>query len=202
MDWAHNLVEWTINLSNHTHANWWLFIIAFSESSFFPVPPDLLQIALSVGHPEKAFLYAGVSLCGTILGAAFGYAIGMIGGRPFIRKILKPHYLQLAEKYFHKYDCWAIALAGFTPIPYKVFAVSGGVFKIRFSTFIWVSILSRGLRFFLVATGMYFFGDKAKEVILHNINLFGIIVLVMVLAGFGFFALMSKLKPHTEKMSA
>jgi membrane protein YqaA with SNARE-associated domain len=177
-------MDWTLNLANTPYAVWSLFGVAFAESSFFPIPPDLLQIALSVSDPSQSFVYASVALVGSVTGAMAGYGLGLWGGRPLVMRVLKEPRMRMVEDFYNRYDVWAIAIAGFTPIPYKVFAVSGGAFKINFWRFVLVSVFARGARFFIVATAMYFFGEKVKDVILHNVNLAGIIFVVLLVGGF------------------
>ena len=178
------LVEWTLNLANTTYVLWGLFGVAFAESSFFPVPPDVLQIALSVAEPRKAFLYASISLVGSVLGAALGYWVGLVGGRPLLRRLLAEKKMSLIEDYYHRYDVWAIGIAGFTPIPYKLFTISGGAFKIDFPRFIFVSIIARGARFFLVAAILYLFGPAVQSVILRNLNIITIVFVILLIGGF------------------
>jgi len=187
-----NLVEWTVHLSATPYGALGLFCIAFAESSFFPIPPDILQIALSVISPEKSFWYASIALVGTVFGAMAGYAIGLYGGRPLVTKILSESRMHAVESYYQKYDVWAIAIAGFTPIPYKVFTISGGAFKIDFWRFVLVSILARGARFFVVATALFFFGEQIKGVILHHLNLVGIVFVVLLIGGFAAVSIFGK----------
>jgi len=194
MEWAKDLIEWTLNLAATPYGTAGLFGIAFAEASFFPVPPDLLQIALSVLDPKKSFFYAAVALAGSVTGAMLGYAIGLYGGRPLVRKILKEARMNAAEHYFNKYDVWAIAIAGFTPIPYKVFAISGGAFNIRFGRFVLVSVLSRGARFFMVASVLFFYGEAVKDILYHNFNLFSAAFAVLLIGGFGFLSLIHRKK--------
>ena len=179
-----NLIQWTVDLSQTPHGVVGLFCIAFAESSFFPVPPDILQIALSVISPAKSYVYASVAFLGTVTGGMAGYAIGLYGGRPLARKILSEEKMRMIEHYYQKYDVWAIAVAGFTPIPYKVFTISGGACKINFWRFVLVSIFARGARFFLVATALFFFGEKIKGVLLHHVNVVGIAFIVLLVGGF------------------
>ncbi len=197
MTTLHAIIDWTIHWANTPHGAWALFGISFAESSFFPVPPDLLQIALSVATPAKSFLFATICLVGSILGAVLGYCLGLWGGRPLMHKFFSQTKVELVESYFHKYDIWAIGIAGFTPIPYKIFAVSGGAFKINFKKFILVSILSRGARFYLVASLLYFFGESIRGALLHNLNLFGIGFAGLLIGGFLIMGLLSKKQKKT-----
>lgn len=169
-----------------------LFILSFAESSFFPVPPDILLIALALIKPETSFYLAAITTAGSVLGAIFGYYIGLKGGRPILEKFVSKEKISLVHNYFNKYEAWAIGIAGFTPIPFKVFTISGGVFYINFTRFIIASILSRGARFFLVATAIFFFGSTIKFYIEKYFNLFSIAMVVLVILGFAAIKLMAK----------
>jgi len=199
MDFLHQLVEWTTSFAGTPHGLWALFWLAFAESSFFPVPPDLLQIAWSVLEPRQSFLYAALTLAGSLLGAVLGYAIGFFGGRPLLKKLISQEKIQFVEKQFNKYDVWAIGIAGFTPIPYKIFTISGGAFRIPFLRFLVVSFFSRGARFFLVASILYFFGETAKDIVLKNVNLLGIAFVLLLIGGFVFVSFYPKLKREPRK---
>ena len=136
-----------------------IFIVAFAESSFFPIPPDVLLIPLSLAAPELALLYALVATVGSVLGAFLGYYIGQKGGRPVLVKIAKEERVQKVENYFKKYGTWAIGIAGFTPIPYKIFTIAAGVFNHDLKKVILVSIVSRAARFFMIGIIIMFWGD-------------------------------------------
>ena len=163
---------------------WGLFILAFTESSFFPVPPDILLIFMALAMPEQAFWLACVTTVGSVTGACFGYALGRWGGRPLLERLVRAEHIQMAQDYFQRYDAWAIGVAGFTPIPYKIFTISAGVFNLRFWKFIVVSILARGGRFFLVAAVMYWFGPAARGLIERYFNLFSVLFILLLVAGF------------------
>lgn len=165
-----------------------LFVIAFAESSFFPLPPDVFLIALCIGIPKKSFKYAAVCAVGSTLGGAFGYGLGLWAmdsvGQPIVA------WYGLAEKYdqvqylYQEYDALAIFAAGFTPLPYKLFTITAGAFKINFATFMVVSLLSRSARFFLVATFLYFFGAPVKRYIEKYFNILSIVFCVLLVGGF------------------
>ncbi|MFH1594209.1 MAG: YqaA family protein [Candidatus Omnitrophota bacterium] len=161
-----------------------LFVLAFCESSFFPIPPDILLIALALADPEASFYLAGITTLASVLGAMLGYFIGLKGGRPVLRKFISEEKILKVHDYFSKYDVWAIGIAGFTPIPYKVFTIAGGVFYINFFRFILVSVLSRGARFFLVGGTIYFFGPTVKVYLQKYFNLFSILFIVLLFMGF------------------
>ncbi len=161
-----------------------LFLLAFCESSFFPVPPDILLIVLAIARPEMSFILAGITTIGSVLGAIFGYFIGLKGGRPLLERFVSKERISLVHNYFNKYEAWAIGIAGFTPIPYKIFTISAGVFYINFIRFIIASILSRGARFFLVGSAIFFFGPTIKLYIEKYFNLFTIAFVLLIILGF------------------
>ncbi len=142
-----------------------LFGLAVAEASFFPLPPDLLLVALSLLQPAHSFLFAAICTVGSTVGGILGYAIGRWGGRPLLDRVVSAHTILVIERQFQRYDVWAVAIAGFTPIPYKVFTIAGGVFRIHFWRFVLASLGSRGARFFLVGAVIYAFGDEAKRLI-------------------------------------
>jgi len=143
-----------------------LFVIAFAESSFFPIPPDVLLIALAFSIPKKSFRYATICTVGSVLGGIFGWFIGLqfydtIG----VRIIQALHYekeFALVQSYYAKNAFLYILLAAFTPIPYKVFTIGAGVCHIALPILVIASILGRAGRFFLVASSVYFFGPRIK----------------------------------------
>lgn len=148
-------------------ASVWLFAFAFAGSSFFPVPPDILLIALcltdaSLSSLPTAMWYAGVCTAGSAIGGVFGYFLGAKAGRPVLTRLASPRTVDAAERLLQRYDVWAVGAAGFTPIPYKVFTIAAGLLRVRFARFVVVSIASRGARFFLVAALCYALGDRVR----------------------------------------
>ncbi len=182
------LYDWTIQWAEKPHSTWALFILAFCESSFFPIPPDVLLIALAVSLPSKSFKYALVCSVGSILGGCFGYFIGYqffeYVGRPIINFY---HITDVFDAVSEKYRSNAfasIAVAGFTPIPYKVFTIAAGFCKINIFTLILASALSRTARFFLVAGLFYLFGPKIKTFIEKYFNILSIVFVILLISGF------------------
>lgn len=182
------LYNWVLHWAHTRYGTPALFGIAFAESSFFPVPPDVLQIALSISRPKRSFFYASISSVASVLGGIAGYAIGVylmsLIGWPIL------HFYGLDAQYehvkilFQKYDALAIAIAGFTPIPYKLFTIASGAFSIHFGVFVIASLLSRSARFFLVGLLIYFFGESIKGFIDRYFNLLTLLFFVFLILGF------------------
>ena len=154
-----SLLTWTQETLQPLGA-WGLFVLAFIESSFFPIPPDILLIVLALEHPDLALFFALITTVGSVLGGMFGYGIGYVGGKAVLEKFMSHNKIQRVHDLFNKYESWTIGIAGFTPIPYKVFTIAAGVFYINFWKFVVMSLLSRGARFFLEAVLIMFFGAQ------------------------------------------
>ena len=167
---------------------WALFFLAVAESSFFPIPPDIFLIALCVAVPQKSFRYAAVCALGSVIGGAIGYGLGLGFMDTVGMGIL--NWYGLTEKYevvqslYRQYDAWAVAAAGFTPLPYKLFTITAGAFKINFPTFIVVSILARSARFFLVAAFIYRFGAPVRTFIERYFGLLSALFFILLIGGF------------------
>ncbi|WP_243385915.1 YqaA family protein [Bacillus kexueae] len=153
-----------------------LIIVAFTESSFFIVPPDALLIPMSVLEPSKALLLAFYTTIASVLGGVLGYYLGRGIGRPLLNKFASQEIIEKAENLYTKYGMGAIIIAGFTPIPYKVFTVLSGVVKMNLVQFIIGSFIGRGARFFLVATVVMLFGDEAIDIIQQYGSIFTLII--------------------------
>jgi membrane protein YqaA with SNARE-associated domain len=164
-----------------------LFLLAVAESSFFPIPPDVLLIVLCLSRNKKAFNYAAVCTLGSVLGGILGFIIGMNFweiGKEILFHYVKEDTFNQVRDYFLRYEAWAIAIAGFTPIPYKVFTISAGFFRVDFTVFLIASTLSRGARFFAVATLIYLFGPPIKDFIDRYFNLLTYLFVLLLIAGF------------------
>lgn len=167
---------------------WALFFIALAESSFFPIPPDVFLIALCIGNPKKSFKYAAVCSAGSVIGGALGYGLGMGFMDTAGQYILNVYGLQ--EKYavvqslYQHHDALAVGAAGFTPLPYKLFTITAGAFKINFVTFILVSAVSRSARFFLVSALIYRFGAPVQYFINRYFNILTVVFLLLLAGGF------------------
>jgi len=182
------LYSWVLHWAETPYGSWALFLLALSESSFFPVPPDVLLIALAVSIPKKSFKYALICTAGSLIGGCLGYLIGwqfmITVGEKIIQFYGLAHKMQYIKDLYMQYDAWAIGIAGFTPIPYKVFTISAGAFDINFTVFVIASAISRAARFFLVAWLIYLFGPKIKTFIDKYFNILAITFVVLLIAGF------------------
>jgi len=194
------LKNWVLAWSNSPFAPVVLFVNAWAEAILFPVPPDLLLIAMclasaSVGSAWLSFPWALVCTVGSVTGGMTGYFIGLKGGRPIAIRLYKEDKVHAADKLYEKYGVWAVAIAGFTPVPYCVFTVLSGVLKMRFLSFVIVSILSRAARFFLVATLIFFFGGRVAD-FLKDDKRFGLLTIVFIILLIGSYVLLHMYSKH------
>ncbi len=178
------LYEWTVGWAGTPHGTVALAVIAFAESSFFPIPPDVLLIALALGRPDLAFWYAAVCTVGSAAGGVAGYGIGYGGGRPVVEWLFGRAKVELVHRYFQRYEAWAVGIAGFTPIPYKVFTIGAGVFYVDFKIFVLSSVVSRGARFFLVAGLLFLFGPPIREFIERHFEWLTVLLVLGIIGGF------------------
>lgn len=182
------LYDWVLHWAETPYGTWALFLLSFCESSFFPIPPDVLLIALAVAIPKKSFKYALVCSAGSVLGGCLGYLIGwqfMAGiGEKIIAFYGLTQKIEYIKDLYINYDAWAIGIAGFTPIPYKVFTISAGAFNINFPVFIIASTISRSARFFLVGSLIYIFGPRIQTFIDKYFNILAVAFMVLLVAGF------------------
>ncbi|MBT4259805.1 MAG: DedA family protein [Nitrospina sp.] len=182
------LYDWVLQWASTPYALPVLFIVSFVESSFFPIPPDILLIAMVVAAPAGWFRFALVCSIGSVLGGMFGYLIGYQFMEIIGNRIVEFYHFQ--EKWdkigllYDKYNAWAVAAAGFSPLPYKVFTLAAGAFEINFLTFVLASAVSRAARFFLVAALIYKFGPPFKILIEKYFNTFTIIFMILLVLGF------------------
>ncbi len=183
-----NLYKWVLKWADTPYGGWALFIFAFSESSFFPIPPDVLLIALAVGKPKKALKFALICSIGSVLGGILGYLIGwqfmaVVGHKIIAFYGLTEKVATIASLY-NQYNAWAVGIAGFTPIPYKVFTITAGAFKINFLIFVLASTVSRSARFFLVGGLIFMFGPRIQVFIDKYFNILAIAFTVLLIASF------------------
>jgi membrane protein YqaA with SNARE-associated domain len=177
-----------MRLAHHRRAAWALFAVSFSESSFFPIPPDAMLIPMVLADRRKAWFYALICTIASILGALLGYWIG----RELYTKVGQPiiafYHLDAAMQRFiddfNAYGTWIILIKGLTPIPYKLVTIASGVAGFALTPFILASIVTRGFRFFLVAGLLYFFGEPIRDFIERRLTLVTTLFIVLVVGGF------------------
>jgi membrane protein YqaA with SNARE-associated domain len=182
------LYDWTISWADRPGGTWALFMLAVAESSFFPIPPDVLLIALAIGRPKRALWFALVCTVGSVIGGMIGYYIGFSlfeqVGRPVLEFYGATEKFDQVGQLYRENLVLALGTAGFTPIPYKVFTIAGGAFAVPFLPFVLISVVSRGLRFFLVAGLIYALGPRVKTFIDRYFNLLTIAFVVILALGF------------------
>lgn len=155
--------------ARHKYATAWLALVSFTESSFFLVPPDVMLAPMTLAKPEKAWFYAGLTTVMSVLGGVLGYVIGMYAfhlAEPFLIRMDYMESFALAQQWFNSYGFWVILLAGFTPIPYKVFTIAAGATGMLLIPFILGSLVGRGLRYYLIA-GLMRWGGVVLEAKLY-----------------------------------
>ena len=184
------MYDWVLSFAERPGGEWALFLFAFAESSFFPIPPDPLLIALAIGAPKRAFRFAAICTAGSVVGGMVGYAIGW-GLWAAVDQFFYAYVPGVTEAGFERvrvlydrYDFWAIFTAGFTPIPYKLFTLSAGAFGIAFPVFIVASVVSRAARFFLVGALIYHYGPPIKGFIDRHFNKLAWLFLLLLVGGF------------------
>jgi len=184
------LYDWVLHWAETPYGGPALAILCFAEASFFPLPPDPLLIALCLGSIRRSFRFAIVAAVASVAGGILGYWIGTgawhVLSDFFFTYVpgVSPESFATVQDLYAKYDFWAIFMAGLTPIPYKVFTLSAGVFSINFGVFIVASVVSRSLRFFLVAGLIYKFGAPISRFIDRYFELLAIVFGILIVLGF------------------
>lgn len=184
------LYDWVLHWAETPYGTPALATLSFAESSFFPVPPDVLLIALNMGKPKRSFYFALVCSIASVLGGMLGYFIGMAlwqGLSGFFFSYIPgftPEIFAKVQTMYNEYGVPVVLIAGFTPIPYKVFTIASGVFGLNFPLFVLASAVSRSARFFLVSTLIFFFGEPIKRVIDKYFNLLSVAFVILIILGF------------------
>ena len=183
-----DLYDWTLRMAAQRNAMAVLFVVAFIESSFFPVPPDVLIIPMVLAAREKAWRIATVATVGSLLGGLLGYAIGYFlydsVGQPVLAFYgYLDRFAEFAEKY-NEWGAWIVAGAGFTPFPFKVITIASGVTQLDLGTFLVASAISRGARFFLVAALLWWFGPPIRRFIEAYLPQLALLFFVLLFGGF------------------
>jgi len=182
------LYHWTLSWADHPNAGWALFLIAMIEASVFPIPPDILLIALALGKPNTSFRFAAQATAGTTLGAVIGYGIGMFlfttVALPIIEFYNAMDTFKHVQQWFVDYGVMIVLVAGFSPIPFKVFTIAAGAFGLSFPAFIVATVVSRGTRFYLEAALLRWGGDRLRDWVEQYFEWLTVAVAVAVVGGF------------------
>jgi membrane protein YqaA with SNARE-associated domain len=182
------MYDWTLSMSGHPRSLWVLAFVAFIESSFFPIPPDLLLIPLILAAPTRAFGIALIAVVASVAGGVFGYFIGAFAfeaiGQPILASLGKIDYVSGFNQKFNEYGLWAVLIAGVTPFPFKVITIMSGWTSMPFGVFVFSSLVARSLRFFAVATLLYYFGAPIRNFIEKRLSLVFTVFIFVLIAGF------------------
>jgi membrane protein YqaA with SNARE-associated domain len=187
--WLRGMYDWTMHWADTPQSLAALFLIAFAESSFFPVPPDVLLIAIVAAAPAKWLRAAGLCTIGSVLGALLGYAIGhglmaTVGQGIVDFYHAQRHWDRVVELYNGTWGIWFLAAAAFSPIPYKVATIAAGATQMPILPFVLVSILGRGARFFIVAAILRVFGAPVRRTLEKNFDLAALVFFALLVGGF------------------
>jgi membrane protein YqaA with SNARE-associated domain len=181
------LYDFTLSLAEHPRALWFLAIISFAESSFFPIPPDIIMIPMILAAPKRAWLIASVCLVSSVLGGMLGYAIGAFAyeqiGAPILASLGKADAMAEFSTKFNDLGFWAVLTAGLTPFPYKVITIMSGWTSMPIVTFTVTSIIARGLRFFIVAAFLRKYGEPIRDFIEKRLPLMFVLFIALLVGG-------------------
>jgi membrane protein YqaA with SNARE-associated domain len=182
------LYDWVIRMAEHPKALWTLAAVSFAESSFFPIPPDVMLIPMVIAQRAKAWLIAGVCTVASVAGGFLGYAIGYFLFETAGQWLINLYGLQEAaaqfQQQFAEYGLWIILIKGLTPIPYKLITIASGAAHFDLLTFAAASVVTRGARFYLVAALLYFFGEPIRHFIEKHLTLVTTVAVVLIVSGF------------------
>lgn len=183
-----SLYNRTMALAEDPRALWFLAFVSFIESSVFPIPPDVLMIPMIIARPSRAWLIALVALVSSVLGGMLGYAIGAFFydsvGQPILETLGKGDAMEAFNTRFNDFGFWAVLVAGITPFPYKVITIMSGWTGMPLATFVTTSIIARGIRFFLVAGLLYYFGAPIRDFIEKRLGLALSLFMAALIGGF------------------
>lgn len=187
--WVRALYDWTMHWSETPQSLVALFLIAVAESSVFPIPPDVLLIAIVAARPAYWLRAAGLCAIGSVIGAAIGYVIGQAFMATVGQSIIefygaRRHWDTVVEMYTGTWGVWFLAAAAFTPIPFKVATIAAGATGMAFWPFIFVSLIGRASRFFLVALILRVFGAPVRRVLERNFDLMALLFFALLVGGF------------------
>ncbi len=182
------MYDWVMTKVQHPKAPWFLTLLSFSESVIFPVPPDVMLAPMALAQRDKAWRFAALTTLASLVGGACGYWLGALLFEPAVAPMLSA--LSYQDKFdqvvywFESYGIWVVFLAGFSPIPYKIFTISAGLLQMAFWPFMLASTVGRGLRFFLVAGLMFWGGEKMEQKLRQYVEWLGWLVVGLAIAAY------------------
>jgi membrane protein YqaA with SNARE-associated domain len=182
--WFSRLFDQCLEWSRHRHAPWYLGALSFAESSFFPIPPDIMLAPMVLAERRKAWSFALLTTVTSVVGGLAGFAIGAIAidwVTPLLEKFGYVDAFALAQDWFMRWGFWAILAAGFSPIPYKIFTIAAGAMSMPLLPFSLASIVGRGARFFLVAGLIYFGGEPLERNLRRYVDVIGWVVVALII---------------------
>lgn len=176
----------TLKLSAHRNAEYFLYGVSFIESSFFPIPPDVMLIPMSLSKRDKSWRYAFLTTIFSVLGGILGYLIGFLAFNFIFEFVIQnlgyEQQYHILETWFDRWGIILVFIAGFTPVPYKLFTIASGSLSLNFPAFVLISFISRGMRFFMVSGFIYYFGARIEKAIYKWLDIIGygsIIILLL-----------------------
>ena len=188
MNLLKSLYNWTLKKAEHKYSSWILSIVSFSESSFFPIPPDVLLIPMIIAKRTKAWTYALICTLSSVIGGVAGYAIGFFLFNSIGILIVEFYHLSNSfntfENYYKEYGILIVLGAGFTPFPFKFITIASGVFSLNIFLFILTAFIARGLRFYLLTSLLFIFGEKIKILIDKYFNILAVLFFILLLGSF------------------
>lgn len=187
MNFFSTLYDKVLGWAKHRYAPWYLAGLSFAESSFFPIPPDVMLAPMSLAKPNRAWYFAALTTAASTAGGVFGYVIGYYAfgmAEPFIQSMGYEEQFLQAKKWFDQWGIWVVFIAGFSPIPYKVFTITAGTVSMALLPFIIASIIGRGARFFLVAGLISWGGDRMEHFLRHYIDKLGWFLVIVAIVFF------------------
>jgi len=186
--WLRRVYDWTLSLAAHPQAQWALFFIAVIEASVFPIPPDVLLIALALGRPALSLRFAAVATAGSVAGAALGFCLGMFlftgVAEPLLRFYGAMEQFSHVQALFLEYGIGVVLVAGFSPIPFKVITIAAGTFHMPFAAFLAACLAARAARFYLEGALLRWGGMRLRALVERHFELVTVAATLLVIAGF------------------
>ncbi len=183
------LYDRALHWAAHPHASRYLAALSFAESSFFPIPPDVMLAPMSLAKPQRAWHYATLTTTASVLGGVLGYGIGLLAFdaiQPTLQTLGYWDEYELAKQWFTEWGFWVVLIAGFSPIPYKVFTITAGAVTLSFPLFVIASLIGRGARFFLVAGIIAWGGERMERALRSHVETVGWLALIVLVGAYLF----------------